>query len=110
MPEEKLSIKKFIKVWSQAGATFVAALVAFAVMRSWIDWSADVVAQFMLLYGAAMMVLRQLFSVTEDAEYAGDINIQQNEDGVKVFTLDLNGDPENLENLNKVTFKINPTK
>ena len=106
MVDEKMSVKKFIKVWSQAGATLVAAFIAFAVMRKWIDWDADAVSQFTILYAAAMMVLRQMFSVTEDTQYAGDINVETGEDGKKVFTLALNGDPDELENLSQVSFKI----
>ena len=55
---------EIIKIWSQAGATLVAAIIAFAVIRRWLDWDSTDVAAFMALYAAAMIVLRQMFSLT----------------------------------------------
>jgi hypothetical protein len=40
-----------------------------------------------------------------DAKYNGSIDVE-NVDGSKVFSLNLDGDPDNLENLDEVTFKI----
>lgn len=41
-----------------------------------------------------------------DAAYNGSLNILPNNGG-KLFSLDLAGDPNDLETLNKVTFKVN---
>jgi hypothetical protein len=43
------------------------------------------------------------------AKYGGQINVVQTE-GKKVFTLEVEGDPEDIENQKEVTFKINPSK
>lgn len=110
--EEKMSLKKFVKVWSQAGATFVAALVAFAVMRGWLDWDSDTCMQFTVVYGAFMLVLRQMFSVTEDAGatiYGGSINVETDDEGKKLFTLELDGDPNDIDKSKSITFKVNPS-
>lgn len=106
--EDKMSVKKFIKVWSQAGATLVAAAVSFAVMRGWLDWDGNTVAQFTFLYGALMMVLRQMFSVTDTTPPVGTINVSTTETGTKLFSLDVDGDPHDLELLPEVKFKMNP--
>ncbi len=105
--DEKMSVKKFIKVWSQAGATLVAAAVSFAVMRGWLNWDAETVAQFTFLYGALMIVLRQMFSVTDNTPPVGTINVSTTETGTKLFSLDVDGDPHDLELLPEVKFKMN---
>jgi Putative phage holin Dp-1 len=42
-----------------------------------------------------------------DFKYDGSIDVAQNPEGAKVFSLNLNGDPLELEALPKVTFKVN---
>ena len=42
-----------------------------------------------------------------DAFYDGDINVETNEEGTKIFSMTINGNPEDLENMDKVTFKVN---
>lgn len=106
--DEKMSVKKFVKVWSQAGATLVAAGVTFAVMRGWLNWDAETVAQFTFFYGALMMVLRQMFSITDSTPPVGTINVSTTEEGKKLFSLDVDGDLDNLEHLPEVKFKMNP--
>lgn len=60
-----MKLKHVIKVWSQAGATLVASIVGFLVMRGTLSWSAEDVSAFMICYGSFMIVLRQMFSVTD---------------------------------------------
>lgn len=43
-----------------------------------------------------------------DVRFGGAIDIAKNEAGTKVFSLNLNSDPEEIEMLPEVTFKINP--
>jgi hypothetical protein len=42
-----------------------------------------------------------------DAAFQGAINVMTSPEGAKIFSLDLNSDPEQLDTLNKVTFKVN---
>ena len=60
-----MDIKHFIKVWSQAGATLVAVVINLALVFDWIDWTAAQVAQVNLVYATVMILLRQLYSVTD---------------------------------------------
>lgn len=43
------------------------------------------------------------------AKYDGDIEVARLEDGTKQFQLNLNGDPNELDNQKQVVFKIKPT-
>lgn len=67
MPEEESpkSIKHQIKVWSQAGATLVAAVIGCLIIFEVVTWTDRQVVALMGVYAAVMMVLRQMFSVTE---------------------------------------------
>lgn len=42
-------------------------------------------------------------------KYGGDIVVTKREDGKKVFRLELESDPEELENQKEVTFRIKTT-
>lgn len=44
-----------------------------------------------------------------DAQYGGQINVEESVTGKKTFTLQINGDPEDLELMDSVTFKVNPS-
>lgn len=44
----------------------------------------------------------------KESGYDGSMDIVQTADGVRTFTLNLNGDPEALMSQNKVVFKVNP--
>lgn len=44
-----------------------------------------------------------------DAKYDGSINVEQVAEGVKRFSLELNGDPNDLDSQTQVVFKINPS-
>ena len=68
MPDEPMTAKKFIKVWSQAGASLIAAVIAMALGFDWVTWTQTQVALVLGVYAAVMMVLRQMFSVTEDVQ------------------------------------------
>jgi hypothetical protein len=46
---------------------------------------------------------------TSDARFGGSIDVGINETGTKVYSLNLNSDPEELEMLPEVRFKINPS-
>lgn len=45
-----------------------------------------------------------------DAKFDGAINVQESITGPKVFSLELNDDPELLEDKKQAIFKINPIK
>jgi predicted negative regulator of RcsB-dependent stress response len=107
MTDEPMSAKKFIKVWSQAGASLVMAIITLGLLFGWVTWDTKQVAAVMGVYGAVMMVLRQMFSVTDNIEYVGDINVAIDDDGKKVISLDVAKDPDKIENYNKVAFKVN---
>jgi len=108
MNEDNKGIKHFIKVWSQAGATLVAAVIAMAIGFEWVDWTPQQIALIMGVYAAAMILLRQMFSITDDIPVGGEINVTMKEDGTKLYSLDVNGDPEQIDQLSKVIFKVNP--
>lgn len=65
MPEEETGIKHQIKVWSQAGASVVAAVIAVLLGFDVVTWTQTQVALVLGLYAAVMMLLRQMFSVTD---------------------------------------------
>lgn len=45
---------------------------------------------------------------SNNAQYVGEINIKDSADGTKkVFSLELNDDPESMQNKDEVTFKVN---
>lgn len=58
-------MKQFLKVQSQAMATAIAAVVNMGVLLGWWDLSPDQIAGINTAYASVMIVLRQLFSVTE---------------------------------------------
>lgn len=107
MPDEPMTAKKFIKVWSQAGASLVVAVITLGLLFGWMTWDTKQVAAVMGVYGAVMMVLRQMFSVTDNIEYVGDINVSVDPEGKKVISLDVAKDPDKIENYSKVAFKVN---
>lgn len=41
-----------------------------------------------------------------DARFAGDIVLSTGADGSKLYSLELNGDPEDLDTMKEVTFKV----
>lgn len=55
---------EIIKIWSQAGATLVAAVIAMALGFDWIQWTQAQTALVLGVYAAVMIVLRQMFSLT----------------------------------------------
>lgn len=61
---EQRTAVQIIKIWSQAGATLVAALIALGLLFHWWTWSTEQVAAVMGVYAAVMIVLRQMFSLT----------------------------------------------
>lgn len=58
-------MKHQIKVWSQAGASVVAAVIALLLGFEVVTWTQPQVALVLGLYAAVMMMLRQMFSVTD---------------------------------------------
>lgn len=44
-----------------------------------------------------------------DAAYDGKVVVDTNDTGTKVFSLELNGDPEEIEQKKSVSFKVSPT-
>lgn len=47
--------------------------------------------------------------VNSDAAYDGDINVETTAEGGKLFSLNLNTDPEELDSKKIVKFKVNPS-
>lgn len=69
MPQDQLdptprTAVEIIKIWSQAGATLIAAVIALALGFEWITWTQTQVALVLGVYAATMIVLRQMFSLT----------------------------------------------
>lgn len=58
--------------------------------------------------GAAVLVSKNNY-VKSGAAFGGTINIEQGE-SAKMFSLELNDDPEALENKSSVTFKVDKSK
>ncbi len=46
------------------------------------------------------------YNVSE-AKYDGTVDIEESEDGHKLFSLNLNGDPETLQDQQEIRFKVN---
>lgn len=57
-------------------------------------------------FGVLLMISRKSY-VSTGAKYSGAINIVTSEEGDKVFTLELDGDPLALEDMSDVSFKVN---
>jgi hypothetical protein len=57
-------------------------------------------------FGVLLAISRRSY-VSTGAKYSGAINIATSEDGDKAFTLELDGDPFELENMSDVSFRIN---
>lgn len=58
------------------------------------------------LIGFALGILVR-FSIKK---YAGSIVIYEKEDGVKLYSLEMDGDPEELDKMKEVTFRIGSSK
>ncbi len=56
--------------------------------------------------GVLLAISRKSY-VNTGAKYSGAINIATSEEGNKMFTLELDGDPLALENMSDVSFKVN---
>ena len=57
-------------------------------------------------FGVLITISRKSY-VSTGAKYSGAINIATSEDGNKMFTLELDGDPLALEDMSDVSFKVN---
>ena len=62
-----MDIKHFIKVWSQAGATLVAVTINLLAVFGVTTWTPEQVAAVNTFYATVMILLRQLYSVTDSA-------------------------------------------
>ena len=60
-----MDTKHFIKVWSQAGATAVAVGLNLLIAFGLVVWTPEQVAAVNTFYAAVMILLRQLYSVTD---------------------------------------------
>ncbi len=56
----------FLKVNSQAFATAFAAVANVGILFGWWDWSPDQIAGVNAAYASVMIVLRKMFSLTEN--------------------------------------------
>lgn len=61
---EQRTAVQIIKIWSQAGASLVVAVIALALGFEWVTWTQQQVALVIGVYAAIMIVLRQMFSLT----------------------------------------------
>ena len=57
-------MKLAIKVWSQAGASLVIAVINLGLIFGWWTWTTAQCAAINTVYASVMMVLRQMFSIT----------------------------------------------
>lgn len=55
--------------------------------------------------GALLVISTKSYN-NSDAKFAGEINIHTNDVGTKVYSLDLKGDPEDIDKSKEVTFKV----
>jgi hypothetical protein len=60
-----MDVKHFIKVWSQAGATLVAVTINLLIAFGAVSWTSEQVAIVNTFYATVMILLRQLYSVTD---------------------------------------------
>lgn len=62
-----MDVKHFIKVWSQAGATLVAVTINLLIVFGVATWEPEQIAAVNTFYATVMILLRQLYSVTDSA-------------------------------------------
>lgn len=59
------------------------------------------------IFGGVIQVSKKSY-YANNAQYVGEINIKDSADGSKkVFSLELNDEPENMQHKDEVTFKVN---
>lgn len=56
--------------------------------------------------GVILRISTNTYNASPD-KYAGAINVTTNDEGGKLYSLELNGDPDELDTKKTVTFKIN---
>lgn len=66
-----------------------------------------IISLITLLLGSCLIVSSNRYSA-RDSGYDGQMHVIIPEDGPKVFSLELNGDPEKLAAQDSITFKILP--
>lgn len=68
---------------------------------------AGTIALVNTIFGGVIQVSKKSY-YANNAQYVGEINIQDSADGKKkVFSLELNDEPENMQHRDEVTFKVN---
>ena len=97
-----------LKGAAQLGIPALATLY-FTLSQIWgLPYGEEVVGTLAAINAFLGVILRyssKSYSASE-SKYDGSIDVEQIEDGVKRFTLNLNGDPETLDTRNQVVFKI----
>lgn len=69
---------------------------------------AATVAAINVFFGLLLRFSNRSYNRSE-AKYDGSIDVEQREDDSKLFSLSLNSDPDEIEKMKEVTFKINPS-
>lgn len=59
----------------------------------------------LLLLGVFLRIAKKIYN-DSDAQYGGSIEIEQTPDGKKLYSLVLNGDPEEIDKMTSVIFKV----
>lgn len=101
-----------LKFMAQIGLPALGALY-FALAGIWGLPSAEQVIGTIVAFDTFLGVILQISSTTynnSDAKFAGVMNVGENEEGTKIFSLDLHDHPEVLEQKDQVTFKVNTPK
>lgn len=85
----------------------------FAIAQIWGFPNGEEVVGTIIAVDAFMGLLLSVSSKTyknSEAKYDGSIDVEQQEDDTKLFSLSLNSDPEELETKTEVVFKVNPSQ
>lgn len=65
------------------------------------------VAAVTIFLGVLLRLASKVYNAS-DARFDGSIVISDNGEGKKVYVLELNGDPQDIDTAASVTFKVNP--
>jgi Putative phage holin Dp-1 len=84
----------------------------FALAQIWgLPNAEKVVGTIMVIdtFLGALLSLSAKSYAKSEAKYDGSIEVEQLPDGVKRYSLELNGDPSKLDEQSQVVFKVNPS-
>ena len=96
--------KPVVQLWLPAAGTLY-----FTIAQIWgLPHAEEVVgtiAAVTAFLGAVLMISSRTYN-TSDAKYDGVFELQEQETGAKLYSLNLNDHPENLEKKKEVLFKV----